>query len=169
MKRLFIFIMALGLLSTAGYSQGQINYYSVKGLPRQLYSSAIDSADAFILLNGRVRKIYVTDVMQFKRYYALTTQTGTAIPTDAVLSNNLGGTIVWARLGVGDYTATLTGAFTASKTFVTVGPMADGTAVPIITAVIRTNANTIEFKVSKAGVLTDALWAEAPVEIRVYK
>lgn len=49
-------------------------------------------------------------------YTALLTQSGTDAPVATVLQNTLGGTVVWTRNGVGDYTGTLTGAFLAGKT-----------------------------------------------------
>ena len=44
-------------------------------------------------------------------------QSGTDAPTATVLENTLGGTVVWSYTASGVYTATLTGAFTADKTF----------------------------------------------------
>ena len=52
-----------------------------------------------------------------KVYRALLSQTGVSAPTATVLENSLGGTLVWTRVSAGSYTATLTGAFTANKTF----------------------------------------------------
>lgn len=52
-----------------------------------------------------------------KMYTALLSQSGTDAPVATVLMNTLGGTVVWARTGVGVYTATLAGAFTENKTF----------------------------------------------------
>ncbi len=52
-----------------------------------------------------------------KMYTALLSQSGTDAPVATVLQNTLGGTLVWARTGVGVYTATLAGAFTENKTF----------------------------------------------------
>lgn len=52
-------------------------------------------------------------------YAAIVTQTGTANPTATVLQNDLGGTVVWARSGVGVYSGTLTAAFPAGKVIVT--------------------------------------------------
>lgn len=48
-------------------------------------------------------------------YKGLLVQSGTSDPTVTVLENTLGGTVVWARTGVGTYTGTLTGAFPANK------------------------------------------------------
>lgn len=53
-----------------------------------------------------------------KVYRALLTQSGVNAPTASVLENTLGGAIVWARVGLGQYEGTLTGAFPASKTFI---------------------------------------------------
>jgi hypothetical protein len=56
-------------------------------------------------------------------YTALLTQSGDensptqGIPQATVLENTLGGTVVWTRDGVGQYTGTLVGAFTLNKTF----------------------------------------------------
>lgn len=51
-----------------------------------------------------------------KRYVALLTQSGTSAPVATVLENTLGGTVVWGYTSPGVYTATLAGAFAASKT-----------------------------------------------------
>jgi hypothetical protein len=66
----------------------------------------------------------------YKVYTALLSQSGTSAPTATVLDNTLGGTVVWSRNTVGDYRATLSGAFTNNKTvtFVNQGatsPLAD--------------------------------------------
>jgi len=50
-------------------------------------------------------------------YRALLTQSSTDAPMATVLENTLGGTVVWTRDGAGLFFGTLTGAFTASKTF----------------------------------------------------
>jgi hypothetical protein len=53
-----------------------------------------------------------------KVYEALLSQSGTNAPTATVLTNTLGGTVVWTYDGVGIYLGTLTGAFTSAKTVV---------------------------------------------------
>jgi len=68
-------------------------------------------------LTGTSKQINVEDISSYKVYTALLTQIGTGAPTATVLQNTLGGTIVWARGDVGDYTGTLVGAFPANKTF----------------------------------------------------
>ena len=62
------------------------------------------------------RKVNSDYLKPYKVYAALITQSGTSAPTVTVLENTIG-TIVWTRTAAGNYSGTLTGAFTASKTF----------------------------------------------------
>lgn len=55
---------------------------------------------------------------KYKVYKALLSQTGTNAPVATVLENTLGGTVVWSYDSVGNYKATLSGAFTEGKTMV---------------------------------------------------
>ena len=65
-------------------------------------------------LNGRA----VSDILlTYKKYIALITQSSTSAPTVVELENTIG-PIIWTRSAVGIYFGTLTGAFTASKTYV---------------------------------------------------
>jgi len=52
----------------------------------------------------------------YKVYIALLSQSLTDAPVATILENTLGGTVVWSYEGVGDYLATLSGAFTENKT-----------------------------------------------------
>jgi len=63
----------------------------------------------------------------YKSYVALLSQSGTAAPTAVVLENTLGGTVVWTRQNVGEYIATLLGAFTLNKTVCFTGQAVPGT------------------------------------------
>ena len=64
----------------------------------------------------RSRKVTADKIRPYKVYVALLTQTSTNAPTATVLENTLGGTVVWSYSATGQYLATLTGAFTSSKT-----------------------------------------------------
>lgn len=70
-----------------------------------------------ILESSTVKYVDGADIAPYLKYVALLTQSGTSAPTATVLENTLGGTVVWTRNDVGDYTGTLAGAFTANKTF----------------------------------------------------
>lgn len=54
---------------------------------------------------------YISGGANYLVYEALLAQTGTDAPTAVVLTNTLGGTVVWTYQDVGSYVGTLTGAF----------------------------------------------------------
>lgn len=70
-----------------------------------------------VLESSTVKYVDGADITPYLKYVALLTQSGTSAPTATVLENTLGGTIVWTRNDVGDYTGTLAGAFTENKTW----------------------------------------------------
>jgi hypothetical protein len=78
------------------------------------------SEEVAIVQGGVTKKGTVQDIVNaavpYKVYRALLTQSGTDAPVATVLENTLGD-IVWSYLQQGDYTGTLSGAFTANKTF----------------------------------------------------
>lgn len=74
-----------------------------------------------IVSGGATKKVQLGNLAIYKQYVALLTQTGTAAPVATVLSNTLGGTVVWARTSTGLYTATLSGAFASGKTLMFTG------------------------------------------------
>jgi hypothetical protein len=96
----------------------------------------------------------------FTTYRALITQTGSSAPTATVLQNEMGGTVVWARSSSGVYTATLTNAFTASKTFATVQPISG-----VANSIVHTSASVLTITVASPG---DGVLSATPVEILVY-
>ncbi len=101
------------------------------------------------------------------KYVALLTQTGTSAPTATVLENTLGGTVVWSYTSVGNYTGTLSGAFTVSKTGVTIGNgFYNGNH-----AIVRPNGiNDVRvMTVNTAGAFVDgSALNDSMIEIRVY-
>lgn len=104
-------------------------------------------------------------------YTALLSQSGTDDPVATVLENTLGGTVVWIRNDVGDYSATLSGVFTENKTWCTVQP---GNFLGFATQIgfTRESSNVcrmISFSID--GVTTTDLSTQGDVvsvEIRVY-
>lgn len=103
-----------------------------------------------------------------KVYRALVTQSSTTAPTATVLENSLGGTLVWARSSTGTYTATLTGAFTSAKTFIT-QPGESGTIAAIKNVIaVRTSADVVTITTGSGGTLEDSVLSSYPVEILVY-
>lgn len=110
----------------------------------------------------------LTTYVGTKIYRALLTQAGGAAPTATVLENTLGGTVVWTRGSVGDYTATLASAFTTDKTFVTV--CASGGVADALLTANHATVNTVQVfsKNTSTDALADELLAGATCEIIVY-
>jgi hypothetical protein len=109
-------------------------------------------------------------VKPYKAYVAQLEQSGnTAAPTIiATFENNLSGAIVWTRTGVGAYSGTLTGAFTANKTalFINMPPNEVGSGVTA--SFQRQDANVINLDIFEADGSTPNEGFKAIVEIRVY-
>ena len=105
-----------------------------------------------------------------KRYVALLTQTGTSAPVATVLENTLGGTVVWSYSGIGDYNATLAGAFTENKTFINPSKiclMSDGSTSDNV-SIIRTSANVINVATSILDGGSNGVLTNFPISITVY-
>jgi len=101
-----------------------------------------------------------------KVYRAIVTQAGVGNPSATVLENTLGGTVVWARVTDGEYTATLTAAFVVNKTFIRAGLEGGGGGQPI--DIVRNDANELGVSTYSSGVLADGVMTAAMVEILVY-
>lgn len=126
-----------------------------------------DAATDVVGYNEATGQIYKTALRPCNIYTALITQSGTSAPTATVLDNTLSGAIVWTRIDVGDYTGTLSGAFTASATWL----------IPAVAALdgngsgwylTRTSSNTVKLYSFDANNLSDGVLNESPIEIRVY-
>ncbi|HOJ04092.1 MAG TPA: hypothetical protein PK916_08815 [Bacteroidota bacterium] len=103
-----------------------------------------------------------------KVYRAFLTQTGTSAPTATILENSLG-TIVWARADTGTYTATLSNAFTANKTWAENKIISASTGA--VYDIVRTSASVMTVTTRQmpgAAARKDALLSSTVLEIRVY-
>ncbi len=93
-----------------------------KGADLIVGSETYDSTDPTSPKGNPTRNFTVSSIISANTglvsYHASLVQTGTNAPVATVMSNGLSAAIVWARTGVGVYTGTLTGAFTANKTSV---------------------------------------------------
>jgi hypothetical protein len=116
-------------------------------------------------LNGRA----VSDILPtYKKYIALISQSSTAAPTVIELENTIG-PIVWTRSAVGIYFGTLTGAFTANKTYVTLSNV-------VLNSIVLSNRrdnNTIQISTTNLQNPTasyhDSHLNNNTIEIRVYE
>lgn len=107
-------------------------------------------------------------------YRALLTQTGTDAPTATVLENTLGGTVVWTYNSAGSYKATLTGAFTADKTFLFFGGSPTILSHFSVLNSIHAGANEINITTqdvnlsAPSAAFTDGILANTEIAILVY-
>jgi len=146
-------------------------------------TSTIDGAATLVLTQGKTARIhsdgtnYVTGLQgslsasgaSYLVYTALLTQTGTDAPVATVLENTLGGTVVWARVGAGVYTATLASAFPANKVFMPNLVVAASDVDMIMGLLSRTNDNQLVLSAQAFGSGgVDSVLNTTAVEIRVY-
>ena len=115
-------------------------------------------------LNGRA----VSDILPtYTKYIALISQSTTADPTVIELENTIG-PIIWTRAATGSYFGTLTGAFTANKTYAMISnSLVNGIVI------ISTTVNDIQIKTTNLHSPTaanhDSHLNNNTLEIRVYE
>jgi hypothetical protein len=100
----------------------------------------------------------------FKQFVAKISQSGTLPPTVAIISNTLGGTVVWSRMGTGYYRGTLAGAFGTNSAivFVTKG-LGAGFAFGLA------GGDTVDiYSFNGAGALSDDILSGGSLLIQVY-
>lgn len=108
---------------------------------------------------------WISEGLPYKEYVATTTQSGLSAPVATVMKNTLGGTVVWARVSEGVFTATLSGGFPADKTHCLVGSMLPG--APVMMSFSRTNDNVCTLSVwDDTGAVQGGL--PHSIQIRVY-
>jgi hypothetical protein len=100
----------------------------------------------------------------FKQFVGRISQSGTLAPTVAVISNSLGGDIVWSRIGTGYYQGTLAGAFGTNSAivFITKG-LGAGFAFGLA------GGDTVDiYSFNSAGTLSDDVLSGGSLLIQVY-
>lgn len=129
---------------------------------------------------GPLQSFYIQNKenMNYLVYTATLTQSGTSAPVATVFENTLLGTIAWSYNSAGSYDGTLSGAFTAGKTYFPVLPF--GTSIFAVSGSSNFQQVTIEYVstnvvriltkqgTSGAPTGTDGVLIGYPVEIRVY-
>ena len=115
-------------------------------------------------LNGRA----VSDILPtYTKYIALISQTSTSAPTVIELENTIG-PIVWTRKATGEYVGTLSGAFTANKTYATISQSLANSIVLITTTANDINIITTNLQNPTAS-KHDSHLSKNTIEIRVYE
>lgn len=90
---------------TGLYSVGEIRFNGVIDI------TVTNASQSFYYL------INVTNMVLYRVYQALITQSGTGVPTASVLRNDFATAFTFSRTGVGNYKILNTGVFTAGKIF----------------------------------------------------
>jgi hypothetical protein len=123
------------------------------------------SEDGMVVSNLTVTGTINGDVVvPYKKYIATVSQTGTADPTVTVLENTIGD-IVWTRFAVGNYLATLVGAFPdQDKTYLIVGQNNGN----FYNLGWTTTDDLILLSSDPANISTDGLLNNTTIEIRTY-
>ena len=115
-------------------------------------------------INGRA----ANDMLRnYERYIALITQTSTNAPTVIELENTIG-PIIWSRKTTGEYSGTLSGAFTANKTYATISNVVADGIVRISTTANDINIITTNLH-SPTAAKHDGHLNKNTIEIRVYE
>jgi hypothetical protein len=110
-------------------------------------------------------------VVNYKKYIALLSQSGTSIPTAIILENTFGDSPTFSRTSVGVYKLQLTDAFTLDKTFIVVGSADISGGVGDFATLIarRFDEDTITLYTYDNFTASDALLVNTSIEIRVYE
>lgn len=122
-------------------------------------------------VGGNIKAAMDLTLSVSKVFSALISQSGTANPTATVLINQLGGTPVFERLSTGHYNLTITGAFTANKTFTDgkrciEASVTDTSAVN--TNVFRASDNVVSIDTLNEFNYADDILFNFPLKIEVY-
>ena len=159
-------------------------------MAKQKYSEFADALAAADTLDGTEEVIVMQDgtpakttaqdiadlggggIAAYSVYTALLSQSGTDAPVATVLQNTLGGTVVWVRTDVGRYSATLSGVFTANKTWCSAiaGAINGSSVFFVFTRADDNSVQLIAYDYSGSGEVDIASGTdkEVSVEIRVY-
>lgn len=181
MRKLFTAVLILSasmlfgqIAKTGGllYSNGNPNTRGIdtlvtKNLPKNS-EVCVDYSTGTIYTFDRSDSSFVKyDSRPYKVYAALLTQTGVAAPTAVVLENTLGVVPTLSYITVGEYRISVSGTFVDNKTWVII-PYTDAAGTDNSYAAVRTSADRVVILTTTAGVSTNALLINHPIEIRVY-
>jgi hypothetical protein len=110
-------------------------------------------------------------VVNYKKYVALLSQSGTNAPTSIELENTFGESPTFVRNTTSSYELQLTGAFTVDKTFIVVGSADNNAGVGNFATLVarRFNDDTITLITFDDFTPSDDMLVNTSIEIRVYE
>ena len=111
---------------------------------------------------------YTTDPLGYRTYTALVSQLGTSDPTVLSLSDNVDGTIGFARTGIGVYTCTIVGVDTFTNAYYALTDnrfdLTNGNYITIN----KTAASVLTIRTYKNELPSDVLLSSTPLEIKIF-
>lgn len=114
---------------------------------------------------------YMDQQIPYKSYHAILSQTGTSA-TITVLHNNLPIPVSFAVVSTGNYSFTSAGSFTLGKTKLFKGVPESGSGKDNVQFNTSTSGNGINqvsiYVYNSSNSLSDAVFVDLPIEIRVY-
>jgi hypothetical protein len=120
--------------------------------------------------SNATKNFVIADVLAlgdgYKVYSALISCTNSSTVTVNILKNNIGN-IVWSRNSAGNYSATLTSAFTIGKTVAIANVNNGYLVIAVSTTNISSDAVFVQTNLSSSGAYVDYI-ENLYVEIRVY-
>jgi len=114
---------------------------------------------------------YVDQLIPYKSYHALLNQTGSSA-TITLIANGLPSSVTFAVVATGNYTFSGSGLFTLGKTFFFRGVVESGVGKANFQFNSSTGGNGVNqvslYVYNDSGALSDAVFVNMPIEIRVY-
>jgi len=111
---------------------------------------------------------WVDPIGGVKEYVALLSQNGENAPVATVLKNTLGGTVVWTYASVGNYNATLIGAFIENKVFLPKGLIRGVIGDEFYFTMIRQSDDVVSLLVQTELMVELDGFGNIPIKIEVY-
>ena len=120
-----------------------------------------------VTIDGNLIVTGTNNIIPYRVYTGLISQTGTNNPTVVVMENTIGN-IVWTRNANGQYQGYLPGEFLAAKTFLLTS--GDYAINPTNQArqFFRSSDDYVSILTQINGIIADGLLDNTPIEIRIY-
>jgi len=129
------------------------------------FTNSEDGANRILMMD------YVDQLIPYKSYHALLNQTGSSAAI-TLISNGLSSAVTFAVVATGNYTFSGSGLFTLGKTFFFRGVVESGIGKANFQFNSSTGGNGINqvslYVYNDSGALSDAVFVNMPIEIRVY-
>jgi hypothetical protein len=111
---------------------------------------------------------YATEPLGYRTYTALVSQLGVLAPSALPLSDNVDGTIEFARTGIGVYTCTIVGDDTFTNAYYALTDNRFDLASGNYITINKTAASVLTIRTYKNELPSDVLLSSTPLEIKIF-